>query len=151
MSHIVKWMNENKEILNNNFIVDCERFLKKTCLISEIKRQQSNIENIYITQSKQLIKELNNKTSSMDMTNRKRIREIKSEMVVLDKKIRKSEEFIKNLEVKNAEFEENFILDNKISFSIGETEVIYNLNNNNNVFEISEEQLLLLQDDDQII
>lgn len=151
MSHIVKWMNENKEILNSNFIVDCERFLKKTCLISEIKRQQSNIENIYITQSKQLIKELNNKTSSMDMTNRKRIREIKSEMVVLDKKIRKSEEFIKNLEVKNAEFEENIILDNKISFSIGETEVIYNLNKNNNVFEISEEQLLFLQDDEQII
>ena len=150
MSYIVKWMNENKDILNSNFIVDYERFLKSTCLISEINRQQSNIENIYIPQSKQLIKELNNKTSSMDMSNRKRIREIKSEMAELDKKIRKTEEFIKNLQLKNAEFEENIISDKKISFSIGDTQVIYNLNKNHTTFQISEEQLLLLEDLEKI-
>lgn len=150
MSHIVKWMNENKDIVNSNFIVEYERFLKSTSLISEINRQQSNIEYIYIPQSKHLIKELNNKTSSMDMNNRKRIREIKNEMAELDKKIRKSEEFIKNLQLKNAEFEENIISDKKISFSLGETQVIYNLNKNNNIFEISEEQLLLLEDLEKI-
>lgn len=146
MSYIVKWMNENKDILNTNFIEDSEQFLKSTCLISEINRQQSNVENLYIPKSKQLIKELNILNNSMDMGNRKRIREIKNEMMSLDKQIKNTDIFIKKLE-KLSKIYENFtdnFKDNKITFMINDIEICYNINKDNYIFEISDEQLLLL-------
>lgn len=146
MSYIVKWMNENKDTLYTNFIEDCERFLKSTCLISEINRQYSNVENVYIPKSKQLIKELNILNNSMDMGNRKRIREIKIEMLSIDKQIKNTDIFIKKLEelFKNYEnFTDNF-KNNKITFMINDIEICYNINKENHIFEISDEQLLLL-------
>ena len=148
MSYLVKWMSEHKNILNDNFMAETEIYLKKCCIISEIERQQYNIENIYIPKSKKLIKELAIKTNSMDMSERKIIREIKNEMSNLEKKIKYTESYRKSLcELLNKlEEKSKNIEDSDIIFFINDIDINYNQNQQNIILDFSEEQFVLLEE-----